>query len=242
MAAARVARTTPLLPLLPASTLVTDQMEFIPNTCHIGGIRGLSSLGSRPSWDPFHHKFSFSPDTGIECPRGARNLPGLVQEGEPFSEEATLFTKELVLQREVGFFPVASCVGTTRKLGSPGLTFYLPTQRWVVTFPTAQPCTSMSHSCICLHLISLSPASLANHSQWLLSTGGLACVVNTRPASQDPNAESLQLCSPPPWRISLSSLPPAGFRSLTNPVRGQFSLNIYLYLWVIAFSVAGFLT
>uniref|UniRef100_A0ACB8FL49 Uncharacterized protein n=1 Tax=Sphaerodactylus townsendi TaxID=933632 RepID=A0ACB8FL49_9SAUR len=39
---------------------------------------------------------------GIECPRGARNLPGLVQEGEPFSEEATLFTKELVLQREVG--------------------------------------------------------------------------------------------------------------------------------------------
>uniref|UniRef100_A0A2I2Z9I8 Staphylococcal nuclease domain-containing protein n=1 Tax=Gorilla gorilla gorilla TaxID=9595 RepID=A0A2I2Z9I8_GORGO len=38
---------------------------------------------------------------GIECPRGARNLPGLVQEGEPFSEEATLFTKELVLQREV---------------------------------------------------------------------------------------------------------------------------------------------
>ncbi|XP_060257941.1 staphylococcal nuclease domain-containing protein 1-like [Ovis aries] len=33
---------------------------------------------------------------GIECPRGARNLPGLVQEGEPFSEEATLFTKELV--------------------------------------------------------------------------------------------------------------------------------------------------
>ncbi|XP_027695975.1 staphylococcal nuclease domain-containing protein 1 [Vombatus ursinus] len=38
---------------------------------------------------------------GIECPRGARNLPGLVQEREPFSEEATLFTKELVLQREV---------------------------------------------------------------------------------------------------------------------------------------------
>ncbi|KAM3832651.1 staphylococcal nuclease domain-containing protein 1 [Vipera latastei] len=38
---------------------------------------------------------------GIECPRGARNLPGLVQEAEPFSEEATLFAKELVLQREV---------------------------------------------------------------------------------------------------------------------------------------------
>ncbi|KFO62249.1 Staphylococcal nuclease domain-containing protein 1, partial [Corvus brachyrhynchos] len=38
---------------------------------------------------------------GIECPRGARNAPGLAQEGEPFSEEATLFTKELVLQREV---------------------------------------------------------------------------------------------------------------------------------------------
>ncbi|XP_062348561.1 staphylococcal nuclease domain-containing protein 1 [Cinclus cinclus] len=38
---------------------------------------------------------------GIECPRGARNVPGLAQEGEPFSEEATLFTKELVMQREV---------------------------------------------------------------------------------------------------------------------------------------------
>lgn len=58
-------------------------------------------------WVHFHH-FSFSPDTGIECPRGARNIPGLVQEGEPFSEEATLFTKELVLQREVGHFLVAS--------------------------------------------------------------------------------------------------------------------------------------
>ena len=42
------------------------------------------------------------PPAGIECPRGARNLPGMVQEGEPFSEEATQFTKELVLQREVG--------------------------------------------------------------------------------------------------------------------------------------------
>lgn len=38
---------------------------------------------------------------GIECPRGARNLPSGLQEGEPFSDEATQFTKELVLQREV---------------------------------------------------------------------------------------------------------------------------------------------
>ncbi|XP_053320970.1 staphylococcal nuclease domain-containing protein 1 [Spea bombifrons] len=38
---------------------------------------------------------------GIECPRGPRNMPSGVQEGEPFSNEATLFTKELVLQREV---------------------------------------------------------------------------------------------------------------------------------------------
>ncbi|KAK3517979.1 hypothetical protein QTP70_029100 [Hemibagrus guttatus] len=36
---------------------------------------------------------------GIECPRGSRNMPGGTP--EPFSEEATLFTKELVLQREV---------------------------------------------------------------------------------------------------------------------------------------------
>ncbi|KAJ8373795.1 hypothetical protein SKAU_G00043750 [Synaphobranchus kaupii] len=38
---------------------------------------------------------------GIECPRGSRNTPGGQQEAEPFSEEAMLFTKELVLQREV---------------------------------------------------------------------------------------------------------------------------------------------
>ncbi|KAI7791904.1 4SNc-Tudor domain protein short form [Triplophysa rosa] len=37
---------------------------------------------------------------GIECPRGSRNMPGGMQVAEPYSEEATLFTKELVLQRE----------------------------------------------------------------------------------------------------------------------------------------------
>ncbi|CAH2275383.1 staphylococcal nuclease domain-containing 1 [Pelobates cultripes] len=38
---------------------------------------------------------------GIECPRGPRNMPSGVQEGEPFSDEAMSYTKELVLQREV---------------------------------------------------------------------------------------------------------------------------------------------
>uniref|UniRef100_A0A8C4STL7 Staphylococcal nuclease domain-containing protein n=1 Tax=Erpetoichthys calabaricus TaxID=27687 RepID=A0A8C4STL7_ERPCA len=38
---------------------------------------------------------------GIECPRGSRNTAGVIQEAEPFSDEACLFTKELVLQREV---------------------------------------------------------------------------------------------------------------------------------------------
>ncbi|AWO98109.1 4SNc-Tudor domain protein isoform 2 [Scophthalmus maximus] len=38
---------------------------------------------------------------GIECPRSSRNLPGGMQVAEPFSEEAMLFTKELVMQREV---------------------------------------------------------------------------------------------------------------------------------------------
>lgn len=38
---------------------------------------------------------------GIECPRGSRNMPGGMQVAEPYSEEAMLFTKELVLQREV---------------------------------------------------------------------------------------------------------------------------------------------
>ncbi|KAF0029757.1 hypothetical protein F2P81_018862 [Scophthalmus maximus] len=37
---------------------------------------------------------------GIECPRSSRNLPGGMQVAEPFSEEAMLFTKELVMQRE----------------------------------------------------------------------------------------------------------------------------------------------
>ncbi|XP_016135537.1 staphylococcal nuclease domain-containing protein 1-like [Sinocyclocheilus grahami] len=38
---------------------------------------------------------------GIECPRGSRNMPGGMQVAEPYSDEATIFTKELVLQREV---------------------------------------------------------------------------------------------------------------------------------------------
>ncbi|XP_041110536.1 staphylococcal nuclease domain-containing protein 1 [Polyodon spathula] len=38
---------------------------------------------------------------GIECPRGSRNTAGGIQDAEPFSNEACLFTKELVLQREV---------------------------------------------------------------------------------------------------------------------------------------------
>uniref|UniRef100_A0A671SYX3 TNase-like domain-containing protein n=1 Tax=Sinocyclocheilus anshuiensis TaxID=1608454 RepID=A0A671SYX3_9TELE len=37
---------------------------------------------------------------GIECPRGSRNMPSGMQVAEPYSEEATIFTKELVLQRE----------------------------------------------------------------------------------------------------------------------------------------------
>uniref|UniRef100_A0A669BL58 Staphylococcal nuclease domain-containing protein 1 n=1 Tax=Oreochromis niloticus TaxID=8128 RepID=A0A669BL58_ORENI len=38
---------------------------------------------------------------GIECPRSSRNTPGGMQVAEPFSDEAMLFTKELVLQREI---------------------------------------------------------------------------------------------------------------------------------------------
>uniref|UniRef100_A0A8C2KJW7 Staphylococcal nuclease domain-containing protein n=1 Tax=Cyprinus carpio TaxID=7962 RepID=A0A8C2KJW7_CYPCA len=46
---------------------------------------------------------------GIECPRGSRNMPGGMQVAEPYSEEATFFTKELVLQREVRPFHICSC-------------------------------------------------------------------------------------------------------------------------------------
>ncbi|XP_051911501.1 staphylococcal nuclease domain-containing protein 1 isoform X2 [Hippocampus zosterae] len=38
---------------------------------------------------------------GIECPRSSRNTPGGTQVADPFSDEAMLFTKELVMQREV---------------------------------------------------------------------------------------------------------------------------------------------
>ncbi len=40
---------------------------------------------------------------GIDCPRAARPLPGGAGEipSDPFGKEALLFTKELVLQREV---------------------------------------------------------------------------------------------------------------------------------------------
>lgn len=43
----------------------------------------------------------FAVSLGIECPRSARNMPGGMQVAEPFSDQAMLFTKELVLQREV---------------------------------------------------------------------------------------------------------------------------------------------
>uniref|UniRef100_A0A671LF76 Staphylococcal nuclease domain-containing protein 1 n=1 Tax=Sinocyclocheilus anshuiensis TaxID=1608454 RepID=A0A671LF76_9TELE len=46
---------------------------------------------------------------GIECPRGSRNMPGGMQVAEPYSEEATIFTKELVLQREVRPLHICSC-------------------------------------------------------------------------------------------------------------------------------------
>uniref|UniRef100_A0A8D0HRC1 Staphylococcal nuclease and tudor domain containing 1 n=1 Tax=Sphenodon punctatus TaxID=8508 RepID=A0A8D0HRC1_SPHPU len=65
--------------------------------CYAFSRRGLKT----PQVSQTHKLGAFLvPLPGIECPRGARNLPGLVQEGEPFSEEAMLFTKELVLQRE----------------------------------------------------------------------------------------------------------------------------------------------
>uniref|UniRef100_A0A672R169 Staphylococcal nuclease domain-containing protein 1 n=1 Tax=Sinocyclocheilus grahami TaxID=75366 RepID=A0A672R169_SINGR len=46
---------------------------------------------------------------GIECPRGSRNMPSGMQVAEPYSEEATIFTKELVLQREVRPLQICSC-------------------------------------------------------------------------------------------------------------------------------------
>ncbi|CAL8337653.1 unnamed protein product [Arctogadus glacialis] len=37
----------------------------------------------------------------IDCPRGSRNTPGGVQTADPFSNDALVFTRDLVLQREV---------------------------------------------------------------------------------------------------------------------------------------------
>ncbi|MBN3272474.1 SND1 protein, partial [Polyodon spathula] len=54
---------------------------------------------------------------GIECPRGSRNTAGGIQDAEPFSDEACLFTKELVLQREVGHTSIHLCkLGNFRKI------------------------------------------------------------------------------------------------------------------------------
>ena len=40
--------------------------------------------------------------TGIDCPRGSRPGPaGTTIPSDPYGEEATVFTKELCLQREV---------------------------------------------------------------------------------------------------------------------------------------------
>jgi hypothetical protein len=42
---------------------------------------------------------------GIDCPRGSRPGPaGSTIPAEPFGEEATVYTKEMCLQREVSFF------------------------------------------------------------------------------------------------------------------------------------------
>lgn len=42
------------------------------------------------------------PVVGIECPRGARPLPGgQMSQSEPYGDEALQFTKEMCLQREV---------------------------------------------------------------------------------------------------------------------------------------------
>lgn len=61
---------------------------------------------------------------GIECPRSSRNTPTGVQVAEPFSDEAMLFTKELVLQREVS----SSVEGGAFFLASLSLSHVYPSQ------------------------------------------------------------------------------------------------------------------
>ena len=121
-------------------------------------VQGTILAVHQATWAPFHGKLFFSPDTGIECPRGARNLPGLVQEGEPFSEEATLFTKELVLQREVGHLPAASWQRRREKMGLPQSHVFLPCRRSVCRLP--RPCSILGLPTPC----SLSPASPASRA------------------------------------------------------------------------------
>lgn len=91
---------TPLCPRswsYPTWALVAALLPVLSGDVPSDGTQVTAGLLQAP-----HSPLPPLPSTGIECPRGARNLPGLVQEGEPFSEEATHFTKELVLQREVG--------------------------------------------------------------------------------------------------------------------------------------------
>lgn len=132
--------------------------------------------------------FSFSPHTGIECPRGARNLPGLVQEGEPFSEEATLFTKELVLQREVGRFYVASYAGGPHS-PSPWISLS-PAMSKISRSPLPLPSPAIQEPYLFDPCITGQPPPNCSFSlvTW-----------HMRPAQPGSRCRELRLCSPSPW-------------------------------------------
>ncbi|TWW64711.1 4SNc-Tudor domain protein p100 co-activator [Takifugu flavidus] len=65
-------------------------------------------------------------EDSIECPRSSRNTPVGTQVAEPFSNEAMLFTKELVLQREVSRVGGGTAAPPSHHSFAAFLPLYLP--------------------------------------------------------------------------------------------------------------------
>uniref|UniRef100_A0A8B9PVJ1 Staphylococcal nuclease and tudor domain containing 1 n=1 Tax=Apteryx owenii TaxID=8824 RepID=A0A8B9PVJ1_APTOW len=168
---------------------------------------------------------------GIECPRGARNLPGLVQEGEPFSEEATHFTKELVLQREVGGprgragqKAAESCGGRgtmgTGVVFCPGKLcrgFAVPRRRWPPCEAPSPQTAPRSESRGRWVLPSgwmgalPSPASYPSRTRWLFAHAGGSCSRCLTLVCSEKTSSAASLRASPeavaPWQLLQRSCP-----------------------------------
>uniref|UniRef100_A0A8B9IG62 Staphylococcal nuclease and tudor domain containing 1 n=1 Tax=Anser cygnoides TaxID=8845 RepID=A0A8B9IG62_ANSCY len=120
---------------------------------------------------------------GIECPRGARNLPGLVQEGEPFSEEATHFTKELVLQREVGARGAGAGAYDARGCQLPSRRAAGRRGRWELSMAQELPRSYVTECPCCQVWVWAQPGDAV---PWLRHSSGLPCPYHVRGVDESP--------------------------------------------------------